>query len=255
MRSILAGVLAISLAVLAATPARAQTIILSPAVVTLAGQTGQSVTQLLTLRNESDQELDFVLDARDVIVRDGARVFVEAGALPDSIAASAIFTPAKVRVAPRSSGSASVTLTLPHTMRHRAVAVYFRGTSVVRSGKRQARLSLGTLFTFAVSDKFSVSAAALEVTPPSSAANAQLRSRLVNDGTEPVIPSGTAVILDEAGRMVGKIAFRETRLLPGEATTAVADYPGELPPGSYRAVATFDIAGKPLTLTASLKIP
>jgi hypothetical protein len=255
MRSILSGVFAILIAAFAAMPSHAQSIILTPAVVTLAGKNGQSVTQLLTLRNESDQELEFVLDARDVIVRDGARVFVEPGALADSIASSAIFVPNKVRIAPRSSGSTSVTLTLPHAMRHRAVATYFRGTTVVKSGKRQARLNLGTLFTFAVSDKFSVSAAALEATPPSSVANAQLKSRLVNDGTEPVVPAGTAVLLDDAGRMVGKMAFRETRLLPGEAATVAADYPGELSSGSYRAIATFDIAGKPLTLTASLRVP
>ena len=98
-------------------------------------------------------------------------------------------------------------------------------------------------------------AGALEAKPPTSSSNAQLRSKLVNDGTEPVVPTGMAIILDAQGRLVGKTPFTAQRLLPGEAATLVADYPGELPAGAYRAVATFDIAGHPLMLTSALSVP
>jgi hypothetical protein len=232
----------------------AQTIVLSPAVVQLAGQAGQSVTQTLTLRNESDLPLEFVLDARDVIVRDGKRVFVDPAALPDSIASSAIFSPRTVRVAPHASGNATVMFTLPHAMRHRAVVATFRGRTLVKSGNREARLSLGTLFTFTVSDRISVAGASLETTPPSATAGAQLRSRLVNDGAEPLVATGMAVILDERGQLLGKVPFAAKRLLPGEAGMLSADYAGDLPAGSYRAVATIDIAGRPLTLQSALTV-
>jgi hypothetical protein len=232
----------------------AQSLILSPAAVPLSGHNGESVTQLLTLKNDSDLPLDFVMEARDVIVRDGVRVFVEAGKLADSIAASAVFTPSSVRVEPRSSGSVKATFTLPPAMRHRAVVAYFRGTTAVQSGSRKALLSLGTLFTFTVSDRISIAAGALEAEPPSGSSNAQLRTKVVNDGSEPVIPTGMAVIVDADGRMVGKAAFNAKRLLPGEVATLVADYPGDLAPGSYRAVATFDVAGHPLTLTSTLTV-
>jgi hypothetical protein len=235
--------------------ASAQSLILRPAVVPLKGETGQSVTQSLALQNETDMALEFVMEAKDVVVRDGARQFVEAGVLPDSIAASAVFEPRRVRVEPHTSGSVSATFTLPHAMRHRAVVALFRGTSVVATGKRKSLLSLGTLFTFTVSDRVSVKADVLQVTPPSRSANAQLRSQVVNDGTEPVVPGGMAVILDQQGRLMGKVPFQSKRLLPGEAATLVADFQGELPSGGYRAVATFDIAGRPLTLTSSLTVP
>jgi uncharacterized cupredoxin-like copper-binding protein len=255
MRSrFLASVLAASTLLFGTAAAHAQSLILTPAAVPLAGHNGQSVTQELTLKNESDLPLDFNMEAQDVVVRDGARAFVEAGRLADSIAASAVFTPRSVHIAPRSSGSVSVTFTLPPAMRHRAVVAYFRGTTPVRSGSRSATLSLGTLFTFTVSDKISIAAGALEAEPPTSSANAQLRTRVVNDGTEPVIPTGVAVIVDADGRMVGKAAFNVKRLLPGEVAVLVADYPGELDAGSYRAVATFDVAGRPLTLTATLAV-
>jgi hypothetical protein len=236
-------------------PASAQSLILRPAVVPLKGETGQSVTQSLTLQNDSDLALDFVMQAKDVVVRDGARQFVEAGKLPDSIAATAVFQPARIRVEPHSSGSVSATFTLPPSMKHRAVVALFRGATPVAAGKRKALMSLGTLFTFTVSDRVSIKAGALELLPASNSANAQLRSAVVNDGTEPAVPGGMAVILDEQGRLAGKVPFLSKRLLPGEAATLVADFPGELPSGHYRAVATFDVAGRPLTLTSTLAVP
>jgi hypothetical protein len=212
------------------------------------------VTQVLTLQNETEQPMDFVLEAQDVVVRDGARAFVAAGQLSDSIAASAVFTPPRLRVEPHSSGSVTSTFTLPPQMRHRAVIAFFRGANTVRTGRGNARLSLGTLFTFTVSEKRSVRAGELLALPPTTTQNAQLKAALVNDGDEPLVPTGMAVIVDGAGKLVGKAAFPAHRLLPGEAGTVVADYSGDLPAGSYRVVATFDIAGRPLTLSSTLNV-
>lgn len=245
---------AVLAAALFAAPAFSQSVILRPAVVPLAGSTGQSVTQTLTLQNETDQPLEFALDAQDVVVRNGARAFVEAGQLADSIAATAVFTPQRLRVQPHSSGTATVTFTLPPQMHHRAVVAFFRGLDTVRAGGRNARLSLGTLFTFTISDRLSVRAAELEALPPTAGRNAQLAASLVNDGEEPVVPSGMAVILDGAGKLVGKAPFRAHRLLPGEAGKLVTEYGGELAPGAYRVVATFDVAGRPLTLSSRLEV-
>lgn len=246
--------LAMLAAVLAVPPAFAQSIILRPAVVPLAGSTGQSVTQVLTLQNESDQPLDFVLEAEDVVVRDGARAFVPAGRLGDSIAASAVFTPQRLRVEPHSSGSVTATFTLPPAIRHRAVVAFFRGANTVTAGGRKARLSLGTLFTFTVSENLSVRAGELVALPPTASSNAQLKAALVNDGDEPLVPTGMAVIVDAAGRLVGKTPFRPHRLLPGEAGSLLAEYSGDLPAGPYRVVATLDVAGRPLTLSTTLNV-
>ncbi|HEV7914435.1 MAG TPA: hypothetical protein VGP22_11750 [Albitalea sp.] len=242
------------IAVLTCGSAVAQSITLSPAVVPLEGHHGQGVTQILTLRNDSDIPLAFTLEARDVVVRDGTRVFLEAGELPDSAAASAVFTPKAVHIGAHSMASVTVTLTVPPTMRHRAVVAYFRGTDLLPAGGRKARMSLGTLLTFALSDRVSVRVDALDAQPPSASANAALRATLVNDGDEPVVPTGMVVVLDMQGRMVGKVPFPARRLLPGESTTLVADYPGELGAGSYRAIVTFDVQGRALTRAASLEV-
>jgi hypothetical protein len=232
----------------------AQTITLSPAAVPLSGTHGQSVTQTLTLQNSSDVEFSFVMQAQDVVVRDGARVFVEAGALPDSIAATAVFVPAEVTVPAHSNAVVKVTMTLPATLRHRAAVAFFRAAKSVQAGDQQALLSLGTLFTFALSDRVSVAAGALELTPPSATSDLHLQTRVTNDGDEPVVLAGTAAIVDAGGRLVGKVALPGKRLLPDETLTLAADYPGEVAPGSYRVVATLDAAGRPVTLSAALDV-
>jgi hypothetical protein len=235
-------------------PAGAQSIILRPAAIPLKGEIGQSVSQTLTMQNETDVPLEFDILAQDVVVRDGKRVFVEAGRVPGSIAATAVIEPRKVRVEPHASASAKVMFTLPHGMQHRAVVALFKGRTPVQSGNRKATLSLGTLFTFAIGDHVSVSGK-LTATPPTASSNAMFTGRLVNDGAEPVVPSGMAVVMDAQGRMVAKSAFASHRLLPGESGRFVSEYPGELPSGEYRALATFDIGGKPYTLTSQLLVP
>jgi hypothetical protein len=210
-----------------AAAAQAQSITLSPAVVPLRGSLGQSISQALTLENSTDQDLTFTLEARDVVIRDGVRVFVTAGELAGSIAATAVFTPREVRIPGRRKGTVRVTLTLPPGTTHRAVVALFRATSPIASGKRHAYLSLGTLFTFTLSDHLSLAATALQATPPSASANARLASTLTNDGAEPIEPRGMAVILASGGAIVGKVPFPAHRLLPGERTTLTAEYAGE----------------------------
>jgi hypothetical protein len=235
--------------------ARAQSLTLRPAVVPLEGSFGQSLTQRLTLSNDSDLQMSFALEARDVVVRNGKRTFVEAGQLDDSAAASALMTQRSVHIEPHRSASVDVTLTLPPAMRHRAVVVLFRGATPVAAGKQQALLSLGALFTFTLSTRLSLSAGALQAEPPSASTSATLRSTLHNDGDEPLVPSGMAVILDAAGRLIGKAPFPSRRLLPGESADMVAEYAGELAPGRYRAVATFDAAGRTATQSTSFDVP
>lgn len=255
MRSLLSMGIALLLASLtAATPAFAQSLILRPAAVPLSGSIGQSVKQTLTLQNETDQPMEFELQAQDVVVRDGKRAFVEAGKIAGSIAATAVLQPRRVQVPAHGSASADVMFTLPPGMQHRAVVALFKGVTPVQSGGRRTLLSLGTLFTFSVSDSASVTGR-LEVQAPGANASGSFTGQLTNDGTEPVIPSGTVVLMDAHGRMVGRSAFAPRRLLPGESAALVADYPGELDSGNYRAVATFDIAGKPFTLTSPVIVP
>ena len=254
MNSLLSRTAFLLALIVATAPAAADSIVLTPAAVPLKGEVGQSVSQTLSMRNDTDVPLDFEIRAQDVVVRDGKRVFVAAGRVPGSIAATAVIEPRIVHVEPHARASASVMFTLPKDMRHRAVVARFQGKTPVQYGNRKAYLSLGTLFTFAVSDHTSVNGT-LAATPPSGSANAKFTGTLMNDGTEPVVPSGVAVLMDAQGRMLARAPFTSKRLLPGESGTFVAEYGGELEHGEYRSLATFDVAGKPYTLTSQLLVP
>lgn len=234
-----------------AASAPAGTLTLSPAAVPLEGRPGQTTTQSLTLSNGTDVELAFVLEAKDVVIRDGRRVFVEPGELAGSIAATAVFSSPGVTVPPRESRTIRVLLTVPASPSERAVVALFRGTT--RVGNTVP--SLGALLTFTLSEEFRLSSSPLVVEPQSSAANLALTAPLANEGAEPLVPKGVAVILDGNGALVGRAPFETRRLLPGEHVAVRAEYAGELAPGAYRAVATFEYEGRTATREAAFQVP
>lgn len=235
--------------------AAADSVSLSPAVVPLRGSFGQSTTQTVTLTNGTSLELSFDLEAKDVFTRDGKRYFSAAGERPNSIAATAVFSTKSVTVPPRQSASVVVTLTLPFTTEQRAVVVLFKGTTKIENGKTSATASLGTLLTFTLSNAISLLASDLTAQLQSATSNAAFEVSFTNDGTEPVVSKGVAVILDASGTIVGKAPFEPRRLLPGERVTVRTEYPGELPAGRYRVLSTFDYEGKALTRTSELVVP
>ena len=232
--------------------AAAQSVTLSPAVVPLGGHPGQSTSQRLHLVNGTSQALGFTLVARDVVVRDGERAFVDPGELRGSVAATAVFSTHTIFVGPGEERSVEVTLTLPVQMTTRAVMILFQGTTHLAS---HATISLGSLLTFDLAGKQSVSPGELRAVPPTASTNAGVALPIVNDGAEPAIVRGAAVILADTGGIIGKVALESHRLLPGERTVLRADYPGELRTGSYRIIATLESARHAWTRTTELVIP
>ncbi|MFN7132074.1 MAG: hypothetical protein ACK4N5_08325 [Myxococcales bacterium] len=237
-----------------AAPAGAQTLTLSPAVVPLKGHPGQSTTQSLTVTNATRFELAFALEARDVVVRNGERVFVDAGELPGSIAATAVFSATTVVVPPGGSRTVDVTVTLTAGAGHRAMVALFRGTTPLPQGNATSTASLGTLLTFSISDHVSLTPSELKITPQSDSSNAAFEIALANEGEEPAVPQGVVVVLDASGRVMGKSPFETRRLLPGERATLRSEYSGELRAGTYRVIATFSYEGRSLTRAAELTI-
>src|SRR6476469_5938104 len=73
---------------------------LSPAVAVVQCKLGQSYTQALTIINQTSQELVFEMVARDLVVRNGKRIFVTAGETPNGIAYSGVFSQKQVTVRP-----------------------------------------------------------------------------------------------------------------------------------------------------------
>ena len=237
-----------------ALPAAAQSVSLSPAVVQFRGAPGATSTQTLTLRNGSTVPLAFDLQAQDVVVRNGKRIFVAAGEVSGGMARTAVFSAKSVTVPAGEQRSVEVTVTVPPLMSERAMVALFRGTTQVRAGNSTATVSLGTLFTLTLGDHVSLAPSELRVTPQSASSNASFDLGLANDGEEPVVAKGVAVILDSHGAFSGRVAFDTRRLLPGEEFNFHAEYPGDLRRGQYRVLSTFEYEGHSLVRSAPLVI-
>ncbi|HEY4176952.1 MAG TPA: Fn3-like domain-containing protein [Kofleriaceae bacterium] len=237
---------------LSAGAAAADGLSLSPAVVPLGGKPGQSTQQRLSLSNTTSQALGFKLVAEDVVVKDGERVFVAAGDERGSIAATAVFSQSTITVPPHEQRSVDVTITLPAKMTNRAIVVLFQGTTRINTG---ATVALGSLITFELAGRLSISPGELHIQVPTASTNALFTIPIANDGTEPAVVRGAAAILDDKGVIVGKIALEQRRLLPGERNVLRSDYPRTLASGSYRVVATVECFHRSWTRMATFQVP
>jgi hypothetical protein len=229
---------------------------LAPAVVILHAKFGQSVTETITLNNGTNQGLDFDMSAQDVIVKNGKRVFVPAGELPNSIASSAVFSLRSGFVDAQSEKAVQVILTVPAATNIRAVVVAFRSKHYVPSHSMVSlNASLGSLVTFVLSDDVALEAEPVHVHPATGSTNLKVIEAFKNTGSEPVVPVGVAAFIDAGGALAAKLPFQAQRLLPGERLEFTAEYAGRLKPGTYRVLCSFAFEGKNVTSTGEFRSP
>ena len=227
---------------------------LSPASVMLRGRTGESASQTLTMRNGTSRVMSFDVLAQDVVVQDGKRVMKPAGAIAGSIAATAVFSTRHITVP--SGGSASVTMivTVPPNASPRAVVALFKGTDVIMRGKTASTASLGALMTFALTDDIALKAEPLIVKPQSATSNLSVAQTFINSGHEPLVARGMLALIGADGRIAGKAPLTARRLLPGERAQLGAEYAGEIAPGHYRVLVTYEYEGRNLIQSAEVDI-
>lgn len=256
-RIVLAAALLAPLAMAPRAQAQAASLSLTPAVIMAKGTFGQSLTQRLTINNNTPNIFTFDMVAEDVIIKDDKRVFLPAGEMEGSIAATAVFSPREIVAPPNSSASVTVTITIPQKTDLRAMVAVFRTQRVMTTNQKGVGLtaSMGTLMTFNLTSDVALSATPVQVNPPTETTNLSFDEPLTNTGTEPIIPKGIAAILNGSGKLVGKAPFTVQRLLPSEKLTYHAEYPGTLPAGTYRALCTFAFEGKTESQQADFTIP
>jgi hypothetical protein len=231
-------------------------LVLTPAIIMVRCKPGESTTQVLTIVNNTDQELSFTIATEDVVVRDGKRSFSAAGKIANGIASSVIATPTSVVVKAGEAAAVHVTVTLPAQTPQRAVVTFFRG-GVVKSvpGSVALAVSMGALVTFNLSTDYQVAAGPVQASVQTDAANTILSQELYNRGSEPVLPKGVIVILNASGKRMAKASFGTERLLPGERLTVAATNPTQLPPGLYRTFSSFEFERKVVTSAGEFTIP
>ncbi len=228
---------------------------ISPGVIMVQAQPGQSTTQDVSISNLTPVEFRFDLEAMDVAVRDGKRVFVPAGEMPGSIARTAVFSPAYVVVQPGSSATVQVTVTIPENPAMRAIVAVFRSNTKVQARNGFAMTaSLGALMTFNLSKTLQIEGSALHFDGASQGNQLVVSEWVTNTGNEPVIPKGVVAILNSTGKLVGKVPVEAMRLLPGERLEFKAEYPSTLQSGNYRALMTLEHDGTVLTTSSEFEI-
>jgi hypothetical protein len=231
-------------------------IALSPAIIAVRCKPGQGTTQTLTISNHTAGEVRFNLETQDVVVIEGRRSLSSAGQIANSIAATTVAAPAAVVVKPGEEASVQVTFTLPPATAQRAVITFFRGV-IADPGNGVVGLgaSLGTLITFNLSSDYKLESGPLQASPQTPGANSILSQELLNTGSEPVVPKGMIVILDESGKRVAKAPFKTQRLLPGERLIFTAINPANLAPGRYRTFSSFEFERRVFTSAGEFTIP
>lgn len=173
-------------------------------------QPGQSTTQDVTISNLTPREFNFQLEAMDVAVRDGQRVFVAAGEMPHSIARTAVFSPDSLQVRPGGSATVHVTVTVPENPAARAIVAIFRSDTRVQGRNGLAiTASLGALMTFTLSKQFRIESSALHCDGTSEGDDLTISEWVTNTGIEPVIPTGVIAVLNSNGKLVGKFLWKQ----------------------------------------------
>ena len=228
---------------------------ISPGVIMVQAQPGQGTTQNVSISNLTPVEFRFDLEAMDVAVRDGKRVFVPAGEMPGSIARTAVFSPPSVIVPPGGSATVQVTVTIPENPAMRAIVAVFRSNTKVQARNGFAMTaSLGALMTFTLSNTLQIESSPLQFDGTSQGNNLAVSEWVTNTGKEPVIPQGVVAILNSTGKLVGKVPVEAMRLLPGERLEFKAEYPSTLQSGKYRALMTLEHDGTVLTTSSEFEI-
>jgi hypothetical protein len=234
----------------------APSLALSPGVIQVRAQPGASSAHVMTMTNLTGAKFRFVLEAFDVVIRDGKRAFIPAGETEGGIARSAVFDPPAIELNPGEAGKVKVTLTIPADPKVRAVVAIFHGqTALPGKGTLMVTGSLGTLITYNLSTRIDIHAGAPTINPQTDNANLMVSQQLENDGQEPVIPKGTLAVLKSSGELIGRVPIEPHRLLPGERFNCEVEYPHSLRSGKYRAMMSIQHEGGVQTSSIEFQIP
>ena len=232
-----------------------ETLSVSPAVIELSGEPGQSTTQAIMIGNNTRNDVTFQPVANDVVVRDGKRVFVPAGEVAHSIAATMVFSPRRFVVPAGESRTVDVRVTVPAGVQHRSAVAIFDAPRNFATNTVAMVATVGVLLTFSLSKDIALSSTEINVRPPSSSRNAEFSQSVTNVGSEPVIAKGMIAILDAQQNIVGKIKLPPQRLLPHEQLPFKGEYSGDMRAGTYKVQSTIEFADQFIHKTYELRVP
>jgi hypothetical protein len=252
-----AAVLTAALLLLAGMPLSGQPLEfgLTPPELELVPSPGGTASGVLVVFNRSPRRVRFRVTVEDIYIRPSGTVDVlKPPSTSWSVAAMSRIQPAEFDLDPDHQIPVRVSVTVPADARggrYGALIVSpspvlqmtgVRGTIAVITPKLAAKLLVPIRGTEVVQgDLINMLAAARP-----GGKGADIKIVFKNTGNVHVRARGTLVLLDAAGRALGKVELDESIVLPGNAREFAVPWTKPLDPGTYTARATIDFGGSVL---------
>ncbi len=233
---------------------------ISPSIIRLTAKPGDSQEAIVKVWNKSHSAMRFMLDVSDVgnrVTKDGKleRIFVAPGTLPFSCAKWIVLPETEFVLPSGESHDVKVLISVPaDAAGGKSGVVFFRGVSVseqeqasdapqkaTTSVQIQPRLGVLIFAEMAGTVQRTGSLEDFKVIPPSSDRPLTLWYIFKNAGNADILVEGSFYILDQNNALVAKQNLNAIRTFPGDQGSSETVWEGQLPPGKYRLVASFEL--------------
>lgn len=232
--------------------ASAFSINISPPSIHISVPPGGAKSGAITVENKSDDPMDVKAYIEDwVYTADGGKTFKPAGTTPLSCAKWITINPQKFHLEPKGKLGVQYTISVPQDAEGGHYAVIFfesalneaeatEGNVVVRFSGR-----IGSIIYQETEGKVNKVGSITSFTSgrPDQNNPLEFKITLKNEGNTHILANGILNIMDKDGNVLGKKEFGPINTLSGETRECKAEWLGELPEGTYDAIATLDIGG------------
>lgn len=226
---------------------------ITPASIDRNVEPGASHTQNFSVVNNTNERLKVRMSVQDVwIDEQNKRIEGRPGTLPRSASLWVQFTPAEFIAEPFSTGKVKAVITVPSSaagsfytvpvfeIASAATPVFqtVSATAITASASIGLRFRGIMMLTTGTGSEYNVEIMGGNITPPTATSELDLTLDMRNRGNAHAKVRGAFAILDSAGKLAGRGAIDEKKLLPTQRKATTAKWSGELKPGDYTAVVT-----------------
>jgi hypothetical protein len=238
------------LACVAASPAPAQSLTLSPAILEAQVRRGATYANSYTLLNRTNVRLRVHCSLYDYWYDEqNQRITGRPGTLPHSASTWVQFSASDVIVEPNASASVKFVVSVPQdaaggyytspTFEAEAADVPPAAAGDTTSRARiKIRFHGLLLLTTTEATEYNVEIMGVKIAPPTTSSSLALEVDVRNRSTAHTHVAGAFALLDSAGKLVGRGNIKQKRFLPGERNKFNTAWTGELSAGRYLAIIT-----------------
>ena len=221
----------------------------TPTVIQVTVPAGGSSAGKISIKNVGTEDLQLsgrVMDWK-YAGQEGEKKFFPIGALPYSCSRWVSFSPPTLALKPGETKEVSFSLAVPKNAQGGYYStIIFRGMGKVQpQGGVTVNLAIemGSLILVEIDKTQNLKGVIKDFTVNTPQGRPlEVKVRFKNEGNVRVEAKGRLSILDKDGNAIGWTRFPPVKTLPGDEWTTSTTWPGQLKPGHYRLVSTFELA-------------